>query len=391
MASCADPRRNRVMSAAKVFIFAPVDEARDSHKRLEAEGCELRLGKASWDTPQGNSEPELIRMAQGTHALMGTSIRNVPISRKIMESSPELRVVAKYTIGVDDVDVEAATDMGILVCHGPTESNWGGVAEGTITAMLTMLKRVRERDRHLKDGGTWRDQQLQGTYFGSRADGYAGITIGLIGLGRIGSRIATLLRPWKMRILATDPYVPEAKFVEHGVTRVGLPTLLRESDVVSLHVVLTRETRHMISTKELALMKPAAILINTSRGPCVQEPALVEALLKGQIGGAALEAQLRSLAGRHLVFFAGLPGTGKSLLAHQLAHLAAVAGRGIHLLQWDVARPVFEAAPAGRRYPLADGVTHAVIRKAAGLWVRHAVAGWSERHRGPEPLLVGET
>ena len=299
------------MSTAKVFIFAPVDEARDSHKRLEAEGCELRLGKASWDTPQGNNEGELVGMAQGTHALMGTSIRNVPISRKIMESSPELRIVAKYTIGVDDVDVEAATDMGILVCHGPTESNWGGVAEGTITAMLTMLKKVRERDRHLKNGGTWRDQQLQGTYFGSRADGYAGITVGLIGLGRIGSRIATLMRPWKMRILATDPYVPESKFTEHGVTRVDLPTLLRESDVVSLHVVLTRETRHMIGVEQLALMKRKAILINTARGPCVQEPALIEALLKGHIGDAALDvfeeeplaldSQLRNLGDKVLL------------------------------------------------------------------------------------------
>ena len=299
------------MAAATVFIFAPVDEARDSYKRLEAEGCELRLGKASWDTPQGNSEPELIRMAQGTHALMGTSIRNVPISRKIMESSPDLRIVAKYTIGVDDVDVEAATDMGILVCHGPTESNWGGVAEGTITAMLTLLKKVRERDRHLKNNGTWRDQQLQGTYFGSRADGYAGITIGLIGLGRIGSRIATLMRPWKMRILAADPYVPESKFTEHGVARVDLPTLLRESDVVSLHVVLTRETRYMIGVEQLALMKRKAILINTSRGPCVQEPALIEALLKGQIGGAALDvfeeeplaldSQLRNLGDKVLL------------------------------------------------------------------------------------------
>jgi len=286
------------MSRATVFIFAPVEEARDSHKKLEAEGCELRLGKASWDTPQGNSEPELVRMAQGAHALMGTSIRNAPISRRIMESSPELRIVAKYTIGVDDVDVEAATDLGILVCHGPTESNWGGVAEGTITAMLTMLKKVRERDRHLKDGGSWRDQKLQGTYLGARPDGYAGVTLGLIGLGRIGSRIATLMRPWKMRILAADPYVPESKFAEHGVTRVDLPALLRESDVVSLHVVLTRETRH-------------AILINTSRGPCVQEPALIEALLRGQIGGAALDvfeeeplaldSQLRNLGDRVLL------------------------------------------------------------------------------------------
>src|SRR2546428_13773689 len=170
------------MAAATVFIFAPVDEARDSHKRLEAEGCELRLGKASWDTPQVNSEPELIRMAQGTHALMGTSIRNVPISRKIMESSPDLRIVAKYTIGVDDVDVEAATDMGILACHGPPDSNWGGVAEGTITAMLTLLKKVRERDRHLKNNGTWRGQQLQGTHFASPPHGYARTPLGPIAL-----------------------------------------------------------------------------------------------------------------------------------------------------------------------------------------------------------------
>jgi phosphoglycerate dehydrogenase-like enzyme len=228
-----------------------------------------------------------------------------------MQSSDRLRIVAKYTIGTDDVDVEAATELGILVAHSPTESNWGGVAEGTIAAMLTMLKRSRERDRFLKESGGWRDANLQGTYVGSRADGYAGITLGLIGLGRIGSRIATLLRPWKMRILATDPYVPESRFAEHGVTRVDLPTLLRESDVVSLHVVLTRETRHMLAAREFALMKPTAIVINTSRGPCVQEPALVEALLKGQIAGAALDvfeeeplsrdSQLRNLGDKVLL------------------------------------------------------------------------------------------
>jgi len=92
-----------------------------------------------------------------------------------------------------------------------------------------------------------------------------------------------------------------------------------------------------------------------------------------------------------MVFFAGLPGTGKSLLVHQLAHLAGDSERRIHLLQWDVARPVFEASGAGRRYPVADGVTHAVIRKAAGMWVRHAIAVWHARHPEPEHLLVGET
>jgi hypothetical protein len=104
-----------------------------------------------------------------------------------------------------------------------------------------------------------------------------------------------------------------------------------------------------------------------------------------------LVERVRGLSARRMVFFAGLPGTGKSLLVHQLAHVARGAGRSVHLLQWDVARPVFEASPAGRRYPLADGVTHGVIRKAAGLWVRRAVARWNRRHPGAEHLLVGET
>jgi hypothetical protein len=92
-----------------------------------------------------------------------------------------------------------------------------------------------------------------------------------------------------------------------------------------------------------------------------------------------------------MVFFAGLPGTGKSLLIHQLAHLAHGRGRVVHLFQWDVARPAFEGAPAGRRYPLRDGVTHVVIRRAVGLWARRALVTWTARHPGPEHLLVGET
>jgi hypothetical protein len=105
---------------------------------------------------------------------------------------------------------------------------------------------------------------------------------------------------------------------------------------------------------------------------------------------AQLAEHLRRLAGLRMVFFAGLPGTGKSLLVHQLAHLAHEAGRRVHLLQWDVARPAFEESPEGQRYPVVDGVTQPVIRKAAGLWVREAIAAWSDGHAGPEPLLIGE-
>jgi len=277
------------MGAAKVFIFAAADPTGETHRKLEGRGCDLVLGKASWDTPQGNNEEEMAKMATGCDALTGTSIRSSPITKKVMQSSNKLRIVAKYTIGVDDVDVDAATELGILVTHAPTESNWGGVAEGTITAMLTLLKKVRERDRYLKDGGPWRRKEFEGTYVGSRADGYPGITIGLIGLGRIGSRVADLMRPWNAKILACDPYVPDSKFSDHGVKRVDTATLLKESDVVSLHVVLNRETRYMVGFAQLAQMKPTAILINTSRGYCVNETDLVSALERGRIAGAALD------------------------------------------------------------------------------------------------------
>jgi phosphoglycerate dehydrogenase-like enzyme len=278
------------MRAAKVLIFAPADATEESHKLLQQQGCELLIGNPAWEFPHANNEAEMARMAAGCDALLGTSVRRSPITRRILESSPTLRIVAKYTIGVDDIDVEAATELGILVAHGPTESNWGGVAEGTIAAMLTMLKKVRERDRYLKDGNPWKSDALLGTYVGSRADGYAGITLGLIGLGRVGGRVASLMRPWQSRILAYDPYVPEARFAELGVEPVDLNTLLHESDVVSLHVVLTRQTRHMIGAEQLGLMKPTAILINTARGYCVDERALIEALQKDRIAGAAIDA-----------------------------------------------------------------------------------------------------
>jgi phosphoglycerate dehydrogenase-like enzyme len=230
-------------------------------------------------------------MAEGCQAMMGTSIRSTPITQKIMQASKDLRIVAKFTIGVDDVDVDAATELGILVTHGPAESNWGGVAEGTITNMLTLLKKVRERDRYLKTTTGWRDLTMQGTYVGKReSDGYPGIVIGIIGLGRIGSRVARLMRPWGMRMIGYDPYVPDSKFAEVGVERMAnLEILLRQSDVVTLHVVLTKETRHMISGPQLAMMKPTAILINTSRGFCVDEKAVAEALQQNRIAGAALD------------------------------------------------------------------------------------------------------
>jgi D-3-phosphoglycerate dehydrogenase / 2-oxoglutarate reductase len=189
---------------------------------------------------------------------------------------------------VDDIDVDAATELGVIVTHGPSEANWGGVAESAMTMMLATLKNVRQRDAFVRAGG-WDDDSLTGTYVGRRDDGYAGLTIGIIGLGRVGGRFAKLLAPWRVRVLACDPYIAPSRFEEHGTTAVDLPTLLRESDVVSLHVPLNRETHHMIDMEALRLMKPSAIVLNTSRGRVVDEEAIAAALGSGTIRAAALD------------------------------------------------------------------------------------------------------
>lgn len=276
------------MANPKVFVYAPIDTTGESYLAIEDAGCELVYGKASWRTPQGDKDDVICAMAQGADALTGTSIRSSIINGKIMDAAPNLRIIAKCTIGVDDIDVEAATEKGILVTHAPTEANWSGVAEGTMAIMLTLLKKTREKDAAIKRG-EWRDPSLQGTHVGRRHDGYAGLTVGIIGLGRIGRQFAALLAPWRVRILAYDPYVEHSRFIHFDAERVDLSTLLKESDVVSLHVVVTKETHHMIGVEQLALMKKEAILINTSRGQIVKESALAEALQNAVIAAAGLD------------------------------------------------------------------------------------------------------
>lgn len=276
------------MSNPKVFVFAPADPTGETHRTMEEAGCQLVLGQASWITPQGDNEGDMCAMAKDADALMGTSIRSSPISRRIMASAPNLRIVAKASIGVDDVDVEAATEQGVLVTYGPLESSWSAVSENTMAMILAFMKKTRERDEAMKRG-EWRTPALQGVYLGSRQDGYPGITIGIIGFGRTGRRLADLLAPWRVRILAYDPYVELSRFILSNVKWVDLPTLLKESDIVSLHVTLTKETRGMIGTKEIDLMKKTAILINTSRGQVVNENELIQALQNDKIAAAGLD------------------------------------------------------------------------------------------------------
>jgi phosphoglycerate dehydrogenase-like enzyme len=266
----------------RVLIYRPQDSTGDSHRRLERAGCRVIVVEADED----------LGRALESHApvdgLLAASLKRQRLDRRLLDELPELRIVSKYTIGVDDVDVEAATELGILVTHCPTEANWGGVAEGTIALMLALLKKVEARSVQVKRGG-WRGDELRGTYLGSREDGYPGITLGIVGFGRIGRRVAELMAPWKIRILATDPYVDPSEFDRYGVKRAGLDGLLSESDVVSVHCALTEETGGLIDRVRIGLMQPHALLINTARGPIVDVDAVCDALDSGRLGGAAFD------------------------------------------------------------------------------------------------------
>jgi phosphoglycerate dehydrogenase-like enzyme len=259
-----------------------VDRSGASHRQIEAAGCELIVSS-------GDESPEQVSAeAARAQVLLGASFRGGVIDRGLLAASPDLRIVAKYTIGVDDVDMAAATELGILVTYCPTEANWGGVAEGTMALMLAMLKKVRERDRFVKQGA-WRADELQGHYLGRREDGYPGLTVGIVGLGRIGRRMAELLAPWRVRVLGCDPYVAEEEFSRCNVERVNLQALLAASDVVTVHCSLSDETRGLIDASALACMKATALLINTARGPMVDIDALCDALEADRLAGAALD------------------------------------------------------------------------------------------------------
>jgi D-3-phosphoglycerate dehydrogenase / 2-oxoglutarate reductase len=266
-----------------VAVYRPVDGAENSYEALRAAGCRVIIEPV--DKP-GAQISDDVRAAD---VLMGATFRGGVMDESWLRQFPQLRLIAKYTIGFDDVDMAAATARGIAVTHCPTEANWGGVAEGAFAMMLTVLKRLRERDTAVKGGG-WRNPALEGCYLGARSsDGYAGLVVGIVGLGRAGTRFAELLRPWKVSLLACDPYVAATHFATAGAGSVALEELLERAAVVSLHCALTSQTRGMIGAQAIARMQPGSLLINTARGAVVDLDALLDGLEKDRPGYAALD------------------------------------------------------------------------------------------------------
>ncbi|HON42229.1 MAG TPA: phosphoglycerate dehydrogenase [Bacillota bacterium] len=200
------------------------------------------------------------------------------VTEKVLASGPRLRVVARCGVGYDNIDVAAATRMGIFVTNVPG-ANSRAVAEMTVGLMFDVARRISMMDRRMREG-IWK---------GHVGFELGGKTLGIIGTGSIGKLVAELGVGLRMRVLCYSRTHDRIWADAIGAAYVSLDELLRTSDVVSLHIALTDDTRNLISERELSLMKPSAILINTSRGAALDEDALYVALREGRLSGAGLD------------------------------------------------------------------------------------------------------
>jgi len=201
-------------------------------------------------------------------------------SRKVIASLERVKVIGRHGVGLDNVDLEAATEKGIIVTYTP-HVNADSVADHTWTLILALARKIIPADASTK-AGRWEGPKFIGIELSSK-------TLGILGLGAIGQRVAKRAKGFDMNILYYDRCRNEALEREIGVTYVDLERLLRESDIITIHAALTSETRRMIGTRELKMMKKTALLINTARGEIIDEKILVQALREGWIAGAALD------------------------------------------------------------------------------------------------------
>ncbi|MEM2429193.1 MAG: hydroxyacid dehydrogenase [Nitrososphaerales archaeon] len=263
------------MSNKRFKVFIPEPECEESHKILE-EIAEVKIGEPNIKY----TEDRLIEEIKGVDAIIITSQHH--ITKRVIEAADKLKIIVKYGSkpGIDNVDLEAAIKKGIIVSYTP-QANSDSVAEHTITLMLALLKKLNIFSQRLKNG-LWRDRKLLGYEL-------LGKTVGIIGLGAVGYKVAEKIKGFGVKLLAYDPYVSNERAESVGAKLVDLNVLLKESDIVTIHATLTKETTHLIGERELRMMKKSAIIVNTARGAIIDEKSLIKALKEGWIAGAALD------------------------------------------------------------------------------------------------------
>jgi D-3-phosphoglycerate dehydrogenase len=250
----------------------------DERKAIEAMGGELVLQAA-------RSEDEIIQNCAGARIILSEGLSS-PISRRVIENLDDCWALGRYGIGVDNIDVDAATDNGIIVFN-VADYCVNEVADHAAALVLASARRVVTYDRQVRSGG-WADPPPDPPL--RRLDR---LTLGLVGFGNIGRGMVPRLRGFGMRVIASDPFVDPAIASDLDVELTSLDQVMKESDFVSIHTFLNARTRHLIGAHEIGLMKPTAFLVNTSRGPVVDEEALIEALKERRIGGAALDVTVQ--------------------------------------------------------------------------------------------------
>ncbi|MDK2815713.1 MAG: D-3-phosphoglycerate dehydrogenase / 2-oxoglutarate reductase [Moorella sp. (in: firmicutes)] len=254
----------------KVLIVQPIHE---SGLKVFDDRFEVRVAP----------DPSVETVKREIKGVEGVIVRTAPFTREIIAAADSLKVIARHGVGVDNIDLRAATERGILVLNTP-DANAVSVAEHTLTAIGALAKRVLPMDRATRQG----DWEARNEYKAVDLDGKV---LGLIGMGRIGSMVARkAAAAFNMEVIAYDPYVRPEVAAKNGVVLYeDLDRIFREADVISIHTPLTAETRGLVNEARLALMKSSAFLVNFSRGGVVDEEALYRALKDGVIAGAALD------------------------------------------------------------------------------------------------------
>jgi len=245
----------------------------DIERRVfEEAGCRLSVFAGERHDRKGK-----FSFAQGAAGIM---IRWTDLDGEALDRMPSVRYAVRYGVGYDNVDLAAATARGVLVSNVQGYATHS-VSDHALALLLACLRELRAGARGFREhyGAPPREEMPE----------LRQLTVGIIGLGRIGSAFCTKVRPLVRRVLAHDPYVATEHFQAVGAEPVGLEDLLRESDAISLHCALTTETRGMVGTVALEQVKPGALLINTARGPVMEEQALLSALLAGRVRGAGLD------------------------------------------------------------------------------------------------------
>ena len=292
-------------------VFPSIDLQK---KVIESAGFTLQEIK-----PICKTEDDVIQKCGRADVLL---VQWAPITRRVLEALPNARGVVRYGIGVDNIDLKAAKDLGRAVSNVPNYCQ-EEVSDHAISMILSLARRIPHDNDQIKHGGWGIGPFLP-------IPAFSDLTLGLVGFGSIARKVSEKAKPFRFRQIAFDPVAPAEVFSRNGVERVDRDTLLRTADIISLHCPLLPETRHMINADSIATMKPGVLLVNTARGPLISEADLVSALMAKKIVGAGLDVYEKE----PLAADSPLRSLPNVILT---SHAASVSTRAVELLQIQAA------------------------------------------------------